>query len=107
MGKTAQVCFNRAKQLNRRRQNTVSMHGKRSQANLKRNPKSYLFTDALVYNIAHWPVPPKLDSLIFGDNFLLTILANCVRDESCGEKLAPNSPRGPKFVAQTDLCVHR
>ena len=35
------------------------------------------------------------------------MLANCVRDESCGEKLAPISPRGPKFVAQTDFCVHR
>ena len=30
-------------------------------------------------------------TLIFGDNFLLLILANCVRDESCGEKLAPIS----------------
>ena len=28
-------------------------------------------------------------TLIFGDNFLLPILANYVRDESCREKLAP------------------
>ena len=38
LGKTAQVRFNRAKQLNRRRQSTVSMPGKRSQANLNRKP---------------------------------------------------------------------
>ena len=35
------------------------MPGKRSQANLSRKPKSYLFTDTLVYTIAHWPVPPS------------------------------------------------
>ena len=58
LGKTAQVRFNRAKQLNHGRQSTVSIPGKRSQANLNKKPKSYLFTDALVYNIAHWPVPP-------------------------------------------------
>ena len=34
-------------------------------------------------------------------------LENCVRDESCREKLAPISTTGPKFVAQTDFCVHR
>ena len=45
-------------------------------------------------------------TLIFGDNFLLLAI-NCVRDESCREKLAPISPRDPKFVAQTDFCVHR
>ena len=33
-------------------------------------------------------------TLIFGDNFLLLILANCVRDESCREKTAPISPDG-------------
>ena len=42
-----------------------------------------------------------------GITFLLLILVNCVRDESCREKLAPISPSGPKFVAQTDVCVHR
>ena len=81
------------------------MPGKRSHANINRKAKSYLFTDALVYTIAHWPVPPKLDFMFF--TFLLIILANCVRDESCGEKIAPISPRGPKFVAQTDYCEHR
>ena len=35
------------------------MSGKRSQAYLNRKPKSYLFTDILVYNIAHWPGPPS------------------------------------------------
>ena len=33
----------------------------------------------------------------------MIILANCVRDESCGEKLAPISQIGPKFEAQTDF----
>ena len=33
-------------------------------------------------------------TLIFGDNFLLLILANCFRDESCREKLAPISANG-------------
>ena len=39
--------------------------------------------------------------------FLLLTLANCVRDKSFREKLAPISPKGLKFVAQTDFCVHR
>ena len=39
--------------------------------------------------------------------FSLIILANCVCDESCEEKLAPISPRVSKFVAQIDFCVHR
>ena len=33
-------------------------------------------------------------TLIFDDNFLLLILANCVCDKSCREKLAPISPTG-------------
>ena len=48
---------------------TVSMPGKRSQANLNRKPKSYFFTDALVYTIARWPVPPKLDFYVFHIDF--------------------------------------
>ena len=39
--------------------------------------------------------------------FLFSMLAKCDRDESCTGKLAPISPKGPKFVAQTDFCVHR
>ena len=35
------------------------------------------------------------------------MLAKCDCDESCTGKLAPNSPKGLKFVAQTDFCVHR
>ena len=35
------------------------------------------------------------------------MLANCNRDESCTGKLATIFPKGPKFVAQTDFCVHR
>ena len=65
LGKTAQVHFNRAKQLNRRRQSTVSMPGKRSQAHLNRKPKPYWFTDALVYTIAQgaqWLSGRVLDS---------------------------------------------
>ena len=41
------------------------MPGKPSQANLNRKPKSYLFTDALVFTIAHWLVPSKLDFYVF------------------------------------------
>ena len=36
-------------------------------------------------------------TLIFDDNFLLLILANCVHDDSCREKLAPISPNGSKI----------
>ena len=35
------------------------------------------------------------------------MLAKCDRGESCTGKLAPISQKGPKFVAQTDFCVHR
>ena len=36
------------------------MPGKRSQANLNRKLKSYLFTDTLIhYPIAHWLGPPR------------------------------------------------
>ena len=38
---------------------------------------------------------------------LFSILANCIHDESCTEKIAPISPKGPKFVVQKDLVVHR
>ena len=67
--------FNRAKQLNRRDKGdqlyTVSLPGKRSQANLNRKPKSNLFTGALVYTIAHWPVSTtcKLDFYDFHIDF--------------------------------------
>ena len=48
-----------------------------------------------------------LFTLIFGDNFFyFIILANCAIDESCTEKLAPISPKGPKFVVQAVfLCT--
>ena len=46
-------------------------------------------------------------TLIFGDYFLFSRLAKCGRDESCTGKLAPISPKGPKFVGQTDFSVHR
>ena len=48
MGNTVQVRFNRAKTTEPQTTKTDSMPGKRSQANLNRKPKSYLFTDALV-----------------------------------------------------------
>ena len=35
------------------------MPGIHSQANLNRNPKSYLFADTLVYTISHWSGPPR------------------------------------------------
>ena len=37
-----------------------SLPVRRSQASLNRKPKSYLFTDTLVYTFAQWSVPPKL-----------------------------------------------
>ena len=45
-------------------------------------------------------------TLIFGDNFF--ILANCVGDESCREKLpvVQISPTGPKYVPHTDFYVN-
>ena len=46
-------------------------------------------------------------TLIFGYNFLFLILAKCDGDESCTGKLAPISPKGLKFVVQTDFCVQR
>ena len=46
-------------------------------------------------------------TLIFGDNSLISMLAKCERDERCTGKLAAISPKGPKFVVQTDFCVHR
>ena len=46
-------------------------------------------------------------TLILGDNFFsFSMLAKRDCDESCTGKLATNSPKGPKFVEQTDLCVH-
>ena len=35
------------------------------------------------------------------------MLAKCDRDESCTGKVTPISSKGPKFLAQTDFCVHR
>ena len=38
---------------------------------------------------------------------LISMLAKCDRDESCTGRIAPISPKGLKFVAQTDFCVRR
>ena len=38
---------------------TVNIPGKRSQANLNRKPKSYLFTDTLVYTFTQCSEPPR------------------------------------------------
>ena len=46
-------------------------------------------------------------TLNFSDTSFFVILANRVNDKSCTEKSEPISPKGPKFVAQTDFCVHR
>ena len=90
---------------------TVSMPGKRLQSNLNRKPKSYLFTDALVYTIAHWPVPPKLDfyvfTLIFCDIFFINNFSKLRSRWKTWRKIAPISQRSLKFVAQTYFCVHR
>ena len=42
-------------------------------------------------------------TLTFDDNFLLLILANCVRDESCREKLAAISPNS--FIIQDAAVI--
>ena len=39
----------------------------------------------------------------FGNNLLLSKLGNCVCNESCREKMAPISSKGPKFLALTDF----
>ena len=46
-------------------------------------------------------------TLIFGDNFLLLILADCVRDESCREKLASISPNGSIIQDAPVTPAHR
>ena len=46
-------------------------------------------------------------TLIFGDNFLLMILVNCVRDESCREKLAPTSPSGSYIIDAAINSAHK
>ena len=46
-------------------------------------------------------------ALIFGNYFLLLILANCVRDESCREKLAPISPNGSIIQDDAIIAAHR
>ena len=46
-------------------------------------------------------------TLIFGDNFLLLILANCVRNEICRESSAPISPNGSKSQHAAVNSAHR
>ena len=43
---------------------------------------------------------------VFHIDFYLLILANCVRDESCREKLAPTSPNGSKIQDVAGNSVH-
>ena len=43
----------------------------------------------------------------FAITFLSSILAKCVRDESCRGEFPPTSPKGLVLVAQTDFCVYR
>ena len=49
----------------------------------------------------------KFLDLIFRNNFLSSILAKCVRDESRRGEFPPTSPKGLVLVAQTDFCVYR
>ena len=46
-------------------------------------------------------------TLIFGDNFLLLILVNYVRDESCKEILAPTSPSSSDIIDTAIYSAHR
>ena len=39
--------------------------------------------------------------------FLLLILVNCIRDESCREKLAPTSPSGSNIIDAAINSAHR
>ena len=56
--------------------------------------------DRLIGMLIVWRVEDSLTkffmffTLILVDNFLFLILANCVHDESCREKLVPTSPIG-------------
>ena len=55
---------------------------------------------------------PKLKQIKLSHCFsaitsLFSMLAKCDHIESCTGKLAPISPKGLKFVAQTDFGVHR
>ena len=43
---------------------------------------------------------------VFHGNFIFSILAKCVCDESCRGDLVPDSPKGPKLVGQTDFFLH-
>ena len=45
--------------------------------------------------------------IIFRDIFLSSVLANCVRGESCRGDFPPTYAEGVLRVAQTDFCVHR
>ena len=54
----------------------------------------------------------KLDFLCFlhgflPTTFLFSILANCVRDESCREKIAPISPNGSEIQDAAVSRAHR
>ena len=49
----------------------------------------------------------KVLDLIFRNNFLSSILAISVRDESCRGDFPPTSPKGLVIMAQTDFCVYR
>ena len=46
-------------------------------------------------------------TLILAITFLLLILANCVSDESCREKLAPISPNGSIIQVAAVSPAHR
>ena len=52
------------------------------------------------------PPAVKFLDLIFRNNFLSSILAKCVFDESCRGEFPPTSPKGLVLMAQIEFCVY-
>ena len=48
----------------------------------------------------------SFSTYFFAISFLSSILAKCVRDESCRGEIPPTSPKVLVLVAQTDFCVY-
>ena len=78
---------------------TVSMPGKRSQANLNRKPKSYLFTDTLVYTIAHLPLPPSTHVNCIQDRQGRLVHVRTVVAATCIKIKSPVAQRNDDLIA--------
>ena len=67
---------------------------------------SSVTSDRMCTRVLKTPVVKFLE-LIFRNNFLSTILAKFVRDESCRGYFPPASPKGLVLVAPRDFYVYR